>query len=101
MVNTQTTQENHDKKKSIVCKTKTCENISFTVPVEVRAHADVRDIDLKCKGFYVIKDEGKHSKVSKFEIVQEVSAQIPIDFVTEVEVRDEFVDFDPRECNIG
>jgi len=85
-------------KKFVVCPTKTCEDIVVAVPVEVRAHADVGNIVLKCKGNRIAKETEKPKNVSKFEIIQEISAQIPIEFVAEVEVKDERVNFDVHEC---
>lgn len=89
-------QDKH--KKSVACSTKTCEDITMAVPVEVRAHADVGNIVLKCKGNRIAKETEKPKNVSKFEIIQEISAQIPIEFVAEVEVKDERVNFDVHEC---
>ena len=90
--------EQGKRKKHIVCPTKTCEDIKIFVPVEVRAHANVGDIALKCKGHHIVKKQEKPQYVSKFEIVQDISAQIPVEFITEVEVKDERVDFDIKEC---
>jgi len=89
---------NHDeKRKKAKCSTETCEKISIAVPGEISAHANVKDAVLKCTDKRVVKEHKKNSM--KFEIVQEMFAKIPIDFVAEVEVKDETVDFDTHECN--
>ncbi|MCL2225636.1 MAG: hypothetical protein FWB96_11780 [Defluviitaleaceae bacterium] len=86
-----------DKHKKIVCHTETCEKITIAVPAEVSAHADIKAISLECEDKRVIKERKRNSM--KFEIVQEIFAKIPIDFVAEVEVKNETVDFDTHECN--
>ena len=92
-------EREHDKhRKTIVCPTKTCEDIEVSVPVEVHAHANVGEIELKCMGRHVVEERKKPHDVLKFKIVQKTFAKIPIDFVTEVEVREEHVDFDMHKC---
>jgi hypothetical protein len=96
----QNNSHNHDekdKRKKTKCSTETCEKISIALPAEISAHADVKDIVLKCTDKRVVKEHKKNSM--KLEIVQEMFAKIPIDFVAEVEVKDEKVDFDTHECN--
>ena len=91
-------QSHHNK--SIACHNKTCEDITLSVPVEVRARADVKDVTLKC-GDHHIHHQDEHDEASKthsFEITKKISAQIPIDFIAEVEIKDERVDFDVYEC---
>jgi len=89
----------HDKrKKAIKCSTKACDDIIFSVPVEIRTQTDIKEITLKCMGSHIIKKHDNPGNINKFEIVQEVSAQIPIDFITEVEIKDDRVDFDVRVC---
>jgi len=90
-------------RRKVVCRTETCESIMATVPIEVRAHTDIGNITLKCKRKHIKEtgrqkgaEETKH--IHKFEIVQEVFARIPIDFITEVAVKEEKVDFDVHEC---
>jgi len=85
-------------KKEIICPTKTCEDITVTVPVEVQAHAFVGDIVLKCKEHQIIKRHEKLQHVSKFEVMHKMFVQLPIDFVTKIEVADSRVDFDVYEC---
>jgi len=85
-------------KKIIACSTKTCEDITMAIPVEVLARADVGNIVLKCKENRIVKEGEKPENVSKFEIIQEISAQIPIEFIAKVEVRDERVNFDVHGC---
>jgi len=91
-------QDKDKNKKLIVCPTKTCEDIKVSVPVEVRTNTQIGDIILKCNGSHILKKQDKLPSVSKFEIVQEISAEIPINFITEVEVKDEHVDFDVHAC---
>jgi len=91
-------------KKVVTCPTLTCDDITLSVPVEVNARADVGTIVLKCNGSRIIvqdpkaKEPEKPKDKSRFEIVQDVHAKIPIHFVTEVIVKDERVDFDIRNC---
>ena len=77
----------------VTCPVSIREDITITVPVEVHAHADVKNIKLECKGHHIDKESKVPKNVSKFEVVQEISAQIPIEFVTKVEVKEERVDF--------
>ena len=105
--NNQGNQDNHDnpngcghgKSKRVVCPSKVCEDVKVTIPVEVRATVDVKNISLQCKGHHIKEYEGSKSRIHKFEIIQEVQAQIPIDVITEVEVEDERVDFHARKCH--
>ena len=92
--NNHTNQNCHNK--SIVCPSKICEEITLSVPVEVRARADVKNIILRCGEHHIHTKRGheKQPQTHKFEITKRISAQIPIDFIAEVEVRDESVDFD-------
>ena len=91
-------ENTHDKhKKQILCPTKTCEDITISVPVEVHARAQIGDIILKCKGQH-INPHGKPQMTSKFDIVHDISLGIPIDFITDVEVKNERVDFDLHKC---
>jgi len=90
--------DNHDKpKKIIVCSTKTGEDITMTVPVEVRAHVDIGNIVLKCMDKHIVKKPDKLPCISKFEIVQEMHVELPIDYIAEIEIMDEHVDFDVYE----
>ena len=84
--------------KHIVCPTQTCKDIALAVPVEVHAYADIGDITLKCKDRGIIRKPEKPKSISRFEITQEIFAYIPIDFIVEIEVKDERVDFDMYEC---
>jgi len=89
-------QDKH--KKLVTCSTKTCEDITIAAPVEVHAHVNVGGIILKCKGNRIANEGDKPKNVSKFEIIQEIYAQIPIEFTAEVEVKEERVNFDVYEC---
>jgi len=86
--------------KSLTCPTKVCEDITLSVPVEVRAHADIKGITLKCDKHHIrqLNQYDKATKTHKFEITKKISAQIPIDFIAEVEIKDERVSFDVHEC---
>ena len=93
-------QENlvgHGKHEKVICHTETCENITIAVPVEVSAHADIGNIVLKCMGSRIIERD-KPKKVMKFEIVQDIFAKIPIEFIAEVKLDDECVDFELCAC---
>jgi len=94
----QENQDKHDKPDKIVCPAKVCEDITVTVPVEVRAHADIGNIVLKCMGTQIVKEHEKPKNINKFKIVQKMFTQMPVDFITEVEVKDERVDFDLHVC---
>ena len=89
--------EQESSRKFIVCSTNTCEDVTISAPVEIRAHADVGEIELKCMGHHIEKCTDKHA-VRKFKIVQKVSVHIPLKFIVECEVKDERVDFDTSEC---
>jgi len=91
--------DNRGKHKKVMCHTETCEKITTTVPVKVKAHAHIGDVVLKCMEKRVVKEHDKPKNVVKIEIMQEIFAKIPIDFIAEVEVEDENVDFDAHECN--
>jgi len=83
--------------KKVVCRTEICENITTVVPIDVYTHADIGNITLKCKRNH-IKETERLKHTHKFEVVQEVFAHIPIDFVAEVTVKDEKTGFDVHEC---
>ena len=89
--------DNLNNRKKVVCHTGICENIKTAVPIEVRTHTDIGNITLRCNGTH-IKEIKKLKHTYKFEVVQEVFARIPIDFITEVIIKDEKVDFDVHEC---
>lgn len=87
-------QDKH--RKFIICPSNTNEDITVSVPVEIRAFAEVDEIVLKCKGHHIEKESDEHA-VSKFKIVQKIHAHIPIKCFVECEVKDESVDFDVDE----
>jgi hypothetical protein len=87
---------NRDIRKKTTCHTETCEKIAVKVPVEISAHANIRDITLNCADKHVVREHERNSV--KLEIVQEMFAKIPIDFIAEVEVKNEEVDFDTHAC---
>ncbi|MCL2376230.1 MAG: hypothetical protein FWC76_02425 [Defluviitaleaceae bacterium] len=94
--NDQGNQGNHER--IVVCTTNTCQDIALAVPIEIRAHAYIGNILLKCKGHRIVKEADKPQGVARFEIVQDIFAQIPIDFVAEIEAKDQRVYFDVHEC---
>ena len=86
-------------KKHIICPTQICQDIKIDLPVEVSANANVGDIQLHCKSRKIVEDSKTLKHVSKFNVLQEISAKIPVQFVTEVDVKDERVEFSkPHEC---
>ncbi|MCL2841053.1 MAG: hypothetical protein FWE05_09810 [Defluviitaleaceae bacterium] len=89
----------HDHQRKITCHTEISEDITMTIPVEVRAHARVGNVTLKCMDSHIITEHERPRNTSKFKIVQKISAKIPVDFITEVEVGDEHVDFDAHACD--
>ena len=89
----------HDRRREHVeCPSEVCSNINLAVPVEIRTHTDVGNIVLECRGYRIVGDHSRPRKVSRFEIIQEVFAKIPIEFITEVEVERERVDIDVHPC---
>jgi len=90
--------DEHGEQKRIVCHAEACGNITMATPIEISAHANVGKIVLKCMNSHIAENHERQKKVVKFEIVQEVFAKIPIDFIVEVELDDERVDFDLHEC---
>jgi len=95
----QLNQLNHNKPDGFVCTTEICDDITITVPVEVLTRTDVGKIELKCGEVRIIRESERPASVHRFEIVQEISAKIPIKFIAEVEVDVERVDFDASECD--
>jgi len=91
-------QNDHNKPDGFVCATEICDDIKITVPVEVLTRTDVGRVELKCGEVHIIRKNEKPPNVHKFEVIQKISAKIPINFITEVEVDIECVDFDASEC---
>ena len=90
--------DNHHNPKRLVCHSKTCEDVKVTVPVEVNATVDVKDIKLECKGHHINERDTQRTTTHRFEIIQEIAAQIPIDVTTEIEIEEERVDFHAHKC---
>jgi len=82
-----------DNKKHLSCPTQIHQDITIDLPVEVSANANVGKIQLGCKSRKIVENSKKVKHVSKFDVVQEISAKIPVEFVAEVEVKDERVEF--------
>ena len=83
------------------CPVNVKEDIFVSVPVIVRAHADVGDVDLHCMGCHVEKNgkpRGKPHACSKFTINQQMQITIPITFIADADVGEGHVDFDLHEC---
>ena len=88
------------------CPANAFEEAKITVPVTVRAYAEVGEVKVKCKGPAIIKRNsdctpGKPGAVSKFTITQRVRVDIPMLFCCEAKVGKEHVEFeshDPGPC---
>jgi len=89
------------------CPAKACEEALVTVPVEVRAFAEVQEVELTCVGSPVINRDsdvtpGCPGAVSKFTISQKLRVEIPIIFRAETEIGQDHVVYSPCEdqhCN--
>ena len=91
-------EQENKRKKQIVCPANVCEDVTITLPIETNAHVDIGDIELKCKERLITKEHDKHKNKITAHVIQKVSLKIPIKFITEVDVRDEQVDFKVQEC---
>ena len=74
------------------------EEAKITVPCEVRAFAEVKEVEIKRKGGPVITcnagdPPGEVGAVSKFTVSQRVVIKIPIDFRAEADVGEGYVEF--------
>jgi len=96
--NSQVNQLNHSKPDGFVCAAEICDDITITVPVEVFTRTDVGKIELKCGEVRIVRESERPPNVHRFEVVQKISAKIPINFIAEVEVEVERVDFDASKC---
>lgn len=83
-----------NKKVRKVCEVNTSEDIAITVPVEVRADINTRDVKIECRGHEIIRERHCKPNVRKFKIRQKIHVCIPIDFIAECEIGEEQVDFD-------
>ena len=92
------------------CPSNTCEEAAVTLPVEVRAFADVGDVELMCLGPVVVRRNssdtpGRPCAVSKFTISQRMRVIIPVTFNAEADIGESHVEFepcsDPCKCDCG
>ena len=86
------------------CPAKAFEEAIVTVPVEVRAFADIGDVDLHCVGDPVITRNsdcapGCPGAVSKFTIKQKLRVDVPILFGAECNVGEGHVVYAPVTTN--
>ncbi|MCL2817700.1 MAG: hypothetical protein FWD39_04875 [Clostridiales bacterium] len=80
------------------CPTVAHEEATVTVPIAVRAHAELGDVELNCMGHAIVTRNsdltpGKPCAVSKFTVSQKIRVDIPIKFNMEAEVGQEHVEF--------
>jgi len=91
----------HDDNKhaSINCPLAVSEEIDITVPVSIRAHADVDEMVLRCAGHYITKEShGRHGRRGRrIKIKQKVELCIPLNFKVECDVHEEEVEFGGNE----
>ena len=84
------------------CPVNVCDDITISVPVIVRANADIEDVKLKCKGHTIEKKHHESHSEScskeKFIIKQKIHVEIPIKFEAECDVGEGCADFDLHEC---
>jgi len=92
-------QENENHHKTHMCPAEVCANATITAPFDFSAQANVGTIVVECAGRHIVTKHERDSKTIRFEVIQEVHAKIPIDFVTELKTFDEEVNFDVRECH--
>ena len=87
------------------CSSGAFEEVTVSVPVAVRAHAKVGDVDIKCMGpACVVRDCdepcGRPDAISRFVIRQQLRVDIPVDFHAEADVGEGHVCFaSDKHCN--
>ena len=84
------------------CPVSVREDILVTVPVVVRTHTKVEEVELKCLECHVVKNgrpHGRPNAVSRFTITQKMQVTIPLKFIAETDVGEGHVEFDLHECN--
>jgi len=87
-------EQENSKKFRKVCEVNTSEDLTITVPVEVRAHVNTHDVKIECNGHEIIREPHCRHNVRKFKIRQKIHICIPVDFVAECEIGESDVDFD-------
>ena len=80
------------------CPSNAFEEVNVTVPITVRAYADIGNVDLKCMGSAVITRNcddppGVPHAVSKFTVRQKMRVDIPIVFGAETDVGEGYIEF--------
>jgi len=96
------------------CPARAFEEVDVRVPVAVRAHANVGNVEFRCMGPAVIRKDcnrGPCCPVSTFTVSQRMRVDIPINFGAQAEVGEECVSFSGRnerfendedeKCNCG
>ena len=73
------------------CPTRAFEEAEITVPVIVRAHAEVHNVEIKCMGEPHIKchssvTPGRVGAESRFTVSERIRIEIPIDFHAETDI---------------
>ena len=88
------------------CPSVTSETANVTVPVAVRAFADVGEVELKCLGGAVVTRNSRRANgvpcghgVSEFTISQRMRVDIPIKFNMETEIGEAQVEFESNGCD--
>ena len=83
------------------CPAKTSQEVDVTLPIDIRAFADVGHVRIQCQGRpVIIKDEieqlsGGRCQVSRFKIRQRMRIEIPVVFKAETDIGPEHVEFCP------
>jgi len=92
----------HDENRhaAINCPLAVGEEIDITVPVSIRAHADVDEMVLRCAGHSITKESnGRHGRRDrKIKIKQRIELCIPIKFKVECDVHREEVEFGENDA---
>ena len=81
------------------CPTVAAEDVRVTVPVLVRACANIGDVELRCMGGAIITRNshcmpGRPHAISRFTVCQKMHVDIPIEFLAECDIGEEYVDYD-------
>jgi len=90
---------NQDNTEKIRCPAEICANAKVVAPFNMSARADVGKITLHCAGRHITGNHENSAIVKRFEVVQEITAKIPIEFITTVEKHQETAEFAIQECH--
>ena len=76
------------------------ERLTMTTPVEIKAHAEVCNVEIKDGGHEIIRE--RHSKCNhlRFKIRQHVEVHVPVQYIVEVEVKKECAVFDDMNNHV-